>query len=241
MKQETKNLDSIINIVKGLKFRSVSELSEIEKHAVAFICQPYPITIVNGKIKYKRDGSQQMLSAAYLKVREYIKLVGSEVTGFSSSSVFIYNDGELSFEYASFLDCLRQYPEKLLIPVSKVTGFEHLPPLVKEQDTKPENPNFTLCKLFLELKLYAAFPEDKPTYIKFIETELSLRVGAAMDLLEELDKVCPNLSRTYVLPKANEPITRINYAEEHNLGLGVLETVMLWASKGIFINSRSME
>ncbi|QIO01981.1 hypothetical protein falkor_166 [Salmonella phage falkor] len=127
-----KNLAEIISLARGCNSKRVSELNELEAHAVAFCSEFYPAYLdASGQPKYNKDCEEVTLAASYISLRRLIQTVDPTIKGFSANSYHVFADIELPrFKEGSAKTALECYPNILMIPPKKCE-YDHLPRLQK--------------------------------------------------------------------------------------------------------------
>lgn len=236
------NLSKLISTVKAAKGKSVSELSPIEAHAVAFFCGVYPVELVSGKLKYKKTASEVALSVSFVWANSFIRArVLDKETGFVANSAHFFYDIELpEFKEASILECLDAYPEQLLIPNKPATGYETLPRIKKPARNKPSNHTAEIVKMLANITIDQIYEVPQSEQASFVIKELSMSEGT-QKFLNLISSFVPFISQTLDLTVETCKVKRINYTDEFDIGKGPLVTVMYWASQGIYLNSRTVE
>lgn len=141
-----KNLVEIIKLARACNGKNVSELNELEAHAVAFCAEFYPAYInASGQPKYNKDAEEVTLAPSYISLRRLIQTVDPTIKGFSADSFHVFADKELPhFKEGNAKSCLECYPNILMIP-QKQCKYDHLPRLTK----KVEPPYSSLSELKL--------------------------------------------------------------------------------------------
>ncbi|WMM34975.1 hypothetical protein KPBMHCEF_00017 [Salmonella phage EH3] len=141
-----KNLAEIIKLARACNGKNVSELNELEAHAVAFCAEFYPAYInASGQPKYNKDAEEVTLAPSYISLRRLIQTVDPTIKGFSADSFHVFADKELPhFKEGNAKSCLECYPNILMIP-QKQCKYDHLPRLTK----KVEPPYSSLSELKL--------------------------------------------------------------------------------------------
>ncbi|QIN99240.1 hypothetical protein phagemcphageface_148 [Salmonella phage phagemcphageface] len=141
-----KNLAEIIMLARACNGKNVSELNELEAHAVAFCAEFYPAYInASGQPKYNKDAEEVTLAPSYISLRRLIQAVDPTIKGFSADSFHVFADKELPhFKEGNAKSCLECYPNILMIP-QKQCKYDHLPRLTK----KVEPPYSSLSELKL--------------------------------------------------------------------------------------------
>ncbi|WCX68708.1 hypothetical protein [Salmonella phage GSW6] len=131
-----KNLAEIIKLARSCNGKSVSELNELEAHAVAFCAEFYPAYInASGLPKYNKDAEEVTLAPSYISLRRLIQTVDPTIKGFSADSFHVFADVELPhFKEANAKSALECYPNILMIP-QKQCKYDHLPRLIKKGRT----------------------------------------------------------------------------------------------------------
>lgn len=127
-----KNLAEIISLARGCNGKRVSELNELEAHAIAFCSEFYPAYIdAGGQAKYNKECDEVTLAASYISLRRLIQTVDPTIKGFSANSYHVFADVELPyFKEGSAKTALECYPNILMIPPKKCE-YDHLPRLQK--------------------------------------------------------------------------------------------------------------
>lgn len=127
-----KNLAEIISLARGCNGKRVSELNELEAHAVAFCSEFYPAYIdAGGQAKYNKECEEVTLAASYISLRRLIQTVDPTIKGFSANSYHVFADVELPhYKEGSAKTALECYPNILMIPPKKCE-YDHLPRLQK--------------------------------------------------------------------------------------------------------------
>ncbi|WVL06087.1 hypothetical protein SIA3lw_00173 [Salmonella phage vB_SalS-SIA3lw] len=141
-----KNLAEIIKLARACNGKCVSQLNELEAHAVAFCAEFYPAYInASGQPKYNKDAEEVTLAPSYISIRRLIQTVDPTIKGFSADSFHVFADKELPhFKEGSAKTALECYPNILMIP-PKQCKYDHLPRLTK----KVEPPYSSLSELKL--------------------------------------------------------------------------------------------
>lgn len=141
-----KNLAEIIKLARACNGKCVSQLNELEAHAVAFCAEFYPAYInASGQPKYNKDAEEVTLAPSYISIRRLIQTVDPNIKGFSADSFHVFADKELPhFKEGSAKTALECYPNILMIP-PKQCKYDHLPRLTK----KVEPPYSSLSELKL--------------------------------------------------------------------------------------------
>lgn len=141
-----KNLAEIIKLARACNGKCVSQLNELEAHAVAFCAEFYPAYInASGQPKYNKDAEEVTLAPSYISLRRLIQTVDPTIKGFSADSFHVFADKELPhFKEGNAKSCLECYPNILMIP-QKQCKYDHLPRLTK----KVEPPYSSLSELKL--------------------------------------------------------------------------------------------
>ncbi|ADW79996.1 hypothetical protein SPC35_0016 [Salmonella phage Spc35] len=141
-----KNLAEIIKLARACNGKCVSQLNELEAHAVAFCAEFYPAYInASGQPKYNKDAGEVTLAPSYISLRRLIQTVDPTIKGFSADSFHVFADKELPhFKEGNAKSCLECYPNILMIP-QKQCKYDHLPRLTK----KVEPPYSSLSELKL--------------------------------------------------------------------------------------------
>ena len=127
-----KNLAEIISLARGCNGKRVSELNELEAHAIAFCSEFYPAHIdAGGQPKYNKEATEVTLAASYISLRRLIQTVDPTIKGFAANSYHVFADVELpTFKEGSAKAVLECYPNILMIPPKKCE-YDHLPRLQK--------------------------------------------------------------------------------------------------------------
>lgn len=141
-----KNLAEIIKLARACNGKCVSQLNELEAHAVAFCAEFYPAYLnASGQPKYNKDAGEVTLAPSYISLRRLIQTVDPTIKGFSADSFHVFADKELPhFKEGNAKACLECYPNILMIP-QKQCKYDHLPRLTK----KVEPPYSSLSELKL--------------------------------------------------------------------------------------------
>lgn len=141
-----KNLAEIIKLARACNGKCVSQLNELEAHAVAFCAEFYPAYLnASGQPKYNKDAGEVTLAPSYISLRRLIQTVDPTIKGFSADSFHVFADKELPhFKEGNAKSCLECYPNILMIP-QKQCKYDHLPRLTK----KVEPPYSSLSELKL--------------------------------------------------------------------------------------------
>lgn len=141
-----KNLAEIIKLARACNGKCVSQLNELEAHAVAFCAEFYPAYLnASGQPKYNKDAEEVTLAPSYISLRRLIQTVDPTIKGFSADSFHVFADKELPyFKEGNAKTALECYPKILMIP-PKQCKYDHLPRLTK----KVEPPYSSLSELKL--------------------------------------------------------------------------------------------
>lgn len=126
----TKNeaLTKIFELVRSAHTRKVSDLNDLEKHAVAFCCSYFPAVVQNGKLKYLKTAKETDLSVEFVLMNSIATKLGVEFKKFVAASVHVWPDQELpAYETAPIEVALNEYPRKFYIPTRKNEEYIHLP------------------------------------------------------------------------------------------------------------------
>ncbi|EDY0344188.1 hypothetical protein XY44_003797 [Salmonella enterica subsp. enterica] len=231
-----KNLAEIISLARGCNGKRVSELNELEAHAVAFCSEFYPAYInASGLPKYNKDAEEVTLAPSYISIRRLIQTVDPTIKGFSADSFHVFADVELPFfKEGNAKSCLECYPNILMVP-QKQCKYDHLPRLLK----KVEPPYSTLSELKLGIvsilaQVHLSIVDDSTTSNPILD-------AAHFEILrdpEQARKIAKSVKFdiTIILDteQENRPRGSVDYSALNSKS-SYLATFLFMASKGVIL------
>lgn len=231
-----KNLAEIIKLARACNGKCVSQLNELEAHAVAFCAEFYPAYInAGGQPKYNKDAGEVTLAPSYISLRRLIQTVDPTIKGFSADSFHVFADKELPhFKEGNAKACLECYPNILMIP-QKQCKYDHLPRLTK----KIEPPYSSLSELKLGIvsilaQVHLSIVDDSTTSNPILD-------AAHFEILrdpEQARKVAKSvkfdISTILDTKQETRPRGSVDYSAL-NSESSYLATFLFMASKGIIL------
>lgn len=231
-----KNLAEIIKLARACNGKCVSQLNELEAHAVAFCAEFYPAYInAGGQPKYNKDAGEVTLAPSYISLRRLIQTVDPTIKGFSADSFHVFADKELPhFKEGNAKACLECYPNILMIP-QKQCKYDHLPRLTK----KVEPPYSSLSELKLGIvsilaQVHLSIVDDSTTSNPILD-------AAHFEILrdpEQARKVAKSvkfdISTILDTKQETRPRGSVDYSAL-NSESSYLATFLFMASKGIIL------
>lgn len=160
-------LRQIAELARGANLKKVSELTELEAHAVAFCSELFPaIRKIDGTPKYNKEGEEVTYAAAYVAFRRIKDTIDPTLKGFAADSFHIYPDEDLpSFKEHNVKSALECYPNILYIPPKKCE-HNHLPRMQKQEAAFPseDEVRMGIASTIAQVNLYVIkdVPASKP-------------------------------------------------------------------------------
>lgn len=116
----------IMALARSADQKKLSELTELEQHAVMFLGEYFPAIWDKGKIKYNNKAKETSLAYSYVEMNKVLKYLDPNAKGHTSNFYHVIVDTHIDFPEANILEALEKYPNQLLIPF-KTGKFDHLP------------------------------------------------------------------------------------------------------------------
>ncbi|WMU95382.1 hypothetical protein [Salmonella phage PH204] len=231
-----KNLAEIIKLARACNGKCVSELNELEAHAVAFCAEFYPAYLnASGQPKYNKDAGEVTLAPSYISLRRLIQTVDPTIKGFSADSFHVFADKELPyFKEGNAKSCLECYPNILMIP-QKQCKYDHLPRLTK----KVEPPYSSLSEL--KLGIVSTLAQVHLSIVDDSTTSNPILDAAHFEILrdpEQARKVAKSvkfdISTILDTKQETRPRGSVDYSAL-NSESSYLATFLFMASKGVIL------
>lgn len=231
-----KNLAEIIKLARACNGKCVSQLNELEAHAVAFCAEFYPAYInASGQPKYNKDAEEVTLAPSYISLRRLIQTVDPTIKGFSADSFHVFADKELPhFKEGNAKSCLECYPNILMIP-QKQCKYDHLPRLTK----KVEPPYSSLSEL--KLGIVSTLAQVHLSIVDDSTTSNPILDAAHFEILrdpEQARKVAKSVKFDIETILDTEQETRPRGSVDYsalNSESSYLATFLFMASKGVIL------
>lgn len=125
----------IMNTAISCNGKKLSELTEIEKHAVMFLGNEFPAVLENGFAKYDKDATQVTLAPSYVFFNKQIAPFFN-VGKLRANSFQVFIDETLPiYEVVTIKEALEGYENGELFVIEKPNAnkYSHLPPLIKSE------------------------------------------------------------------------------------------------------------
>lgn len=231
-----KNLAEIIKLARACNGKCVSQLNELEAHAVAFCAEFYPAYLnASGQPKYNKDAGEVTLAPSYISLRRLIQTVDPTIKGFSADSFHVFADKELPhFKEGNAKSCLECYPNILMIP-QKQCKYDHLPRLTK----KVEPPYSSLSEL--KLGIVSTLAQVHLSIVDDSTTSNPILDAAHFEILrdpEQARKVAKSvkfdISTILDTKQETRPRGSVDYSAL-NSESSYLATFLFMASKGVIL------
>lgn len=231
-----KNLAEIIKLARACNGKCVSQLNELEAHAVAFCAEFYPAYLnASGQPKYNKDAGEVTLAPSYISLRRLIQTVDPTIKGFSADSFHVFADKELPhFKEGNAKACLECYPNILMIP-QKQCKYDHLPRLTK----KVEPPYSSLSEL--KLGIVSTLAQVHLSIVDDSTTSNPILDAAHFEILrdpEQARKVAKSvkfdISTILDTKQETRPRGSVDYSAL-NSESSYLATFLFMASKGVIL------
>lgn len=231
-----KNLAEIIRLARACNGKCVSQLNELEAHAVAFCAEFYPAYLnASGQPKYNKDAEEVTLAPSYISLRRLIQTVDPTIKGFSADSFHVFADKELPhFKEGNAKACLECYPNILMIP-QKQCKYDHLPRLTK----KVEPPYSSLSEL--KLGIVSTLAQVHLSIVDDSTTSNPILDAAHFEILrdpEQARKVAKSvkfdISTILDTKQETRPRGSVDYSAL-NSESSYLATFLFMASKGVIL------
>lgn len=231
-----KNLAEIIKLARACNGKCVSQLNELEAHAVAFCAEFYPAYLnASGQPKYNKDAEEVTLAPSYISLRRLIQTVDPTIKGFSADSFHVFADKELPhFKEGNAKACLECYPNILMIP-QKQCKYDHLPRLTK----KVEPPYSSLSEL--KLGIVSTLAQVHLSIVDDSTTSNPILDAAHFEILrdpEQARKVAKSvkfdISTILDTKQETRPRGSVDYSAL-NSESSYLATFLFMASKGVIL------
>lgn len=231
-----KNLAEIIKLARACNGKCVSQLNELEAHAIAFCAEFYPAYLnASGQPKYNKDAGEVTLAPSYISLRRLIQTVDPTIKGFSADSFHVFADKELPhFKEGNAKACLECYPNILMIP-QKQCKYDHLPRLTK----KVEPPYSSLSEL--KLGIVSTLAQVHLSIVDDSTTSNPILDAAHFEILrdpEQARKVAKSvkfdISTILDTKQETRPRGSVDYSAL-NSESSYLATFLFMASKGVIL------
>lgn len=231
-----KNLAEIISLARGCNGKRVSELNELEAHAVAFCSEFYPAYLnASGLPKYNKDAGEVTLAPSYINIRRLIQTVDPTIKGFSADSFHVFADIELPhYKEGSAKTALECYPNILMVP-QKQCKYDHLPRLLK----KMEAPYSSVSEL--KLGIISILAQIHLSIVDNVTASNTLLDAAHYEILrdpEQAAKIAKSVKFDISTILDTQQDTRPRGSVEYstlNSEASYLATFLFMASKGVIL------
>ncbi|QFR57610.1 hypothetical protein CPT_Slocum_030 [Serratia phage Slocum] len=110
-------LEQLRQLIKSANQCKMSELSELQQHAVLLFGATFPASRINGKLQHDKTSKQTAISPLYKEFNDIKKFYNVTVTGLNAKSSWVEVDTLPEFKTVqSIRTALDAYPRELLIP-----------------------------------------------------------------------------------------------------------------------------